>query len=38
VDGFSRRAVGWALERTLQTRLVVQALEMAIAQRQPPPG
>ena len=35
VDGFSRRAVGWALERTLQTRLAVQALEMAIAQRQP---
>ena len=38
VDGFSRRAVGWALERTLQTRLTLQALEMAIAQRQPPPG
>ena len=38
VDGFSRRAVGWALERTLQTRLAVQALEMAIAQRRPKPG
>jgi len=38
VDGFSRRAVGWALERTLQTRLAVQALEMAISQRQPAPG
>jgi len=38
VDGFSRRAVGWALQRTLQSRLAVQALEMAIAQRQPPPG
>ncbi|MGB7592482.1 MAG: IS3 family transposase [Terriglobia bacterium] len=38
VDGFSRRAVGWAVERTLQTRLTLQALEMAIAQRQPLPG
>ena len=38
VDGFSRRAVGWALERTLQTRLAIQALEMAIAQRRPRPG
>jgi transposase InsO family protein len=38
VDGFSRRAVGWALERTLQTRLTLQALQMAIAERQPPPG
>jgi putative transposase len=38
VDGFSRRAVGWALERTLQTRLAVHALEMAIAQRRPRPG
>jgi putative transposase len=38
VDGFSRRAVGWALERSLQTRLAVQALEMGISQRQPRPG
>ena len=38
VDGFSRRAVGWALERTLQTRLAVAALEMAIAERRPAPG
>ncbi len=38
VDGFSRRAVGWAAERTLQTRLTLQALEMAVAERQPPPG
>lgn len=38
VDGFSRRAVGWALERTLPTRLAIQALEMAIAQRRPRPG
>ena len=38
VDGFSRRAVGWGLGRTLQTSLVVEALAMAIAQRQPRPG
>ncbi len=37
-DGFSRRAVGWALERSLPTRLSVAALEMAIAQRRPAPG
>ena len=38
VDGFSRRAVGWALDRSLQTRLTLQALEMAAAQRRPAPG
>ena len=38
VDGFSRRAVGWALEGSLQTRLTVAALEMAIAERRPAPG
>lgn len=38
VDGFSRRAVGWALERSLQTRLTVAALEMAVAERRPAPG
>jgi transposase InsO family protein len=38
VDGFSRRAVGWALQHSLQTRLAVEALEMAIAQRHPAPG
>jgi len=37
-DGFSRRAVGWALERSLQTRLTVAALEMAIAARRPAAG
>jgi hypothetical protein len=30
--------VGWALERTLATRLPKAALEQAIAQPQPPPG
>jgi transposase InsO family protein len=38
LDGFSRKVVGWALERTLATRLPKAALERAIAQRQPPPG
>jgi putative transposase len=38
LDGFSRKVVGWALERTLATRLTRTALEQAIAQRQPAPG
>ena len=38
LDGFSRKVVGWALERTLATRLTRTALERAIAQRQPTPG
>ena len=38
IDRFSRKVVGWALERTLAARLTVRALEKAIAQRQPPAG
>jgi transposase InsO family protein len=38
LDGFSRKVVGWALERTLATRLTKAALEQAIAARQPLPG
>jgi len=38
VDGYSRRAVGWALERTLHTRVTMAALQMAIARRHPAPG
>jgi len=38
LDGYSRKVVGWALERTLAARLPVAALEDAIAQRQPQPG
>src|SRR6266511_2444369 len=38
LDSFSRKVVGWALERTLATRLPKAALEQAIAERQPPPG
>jgi putative transposase len=38
LDGFSRKVVGWALGRTLASRLTITALEQAIAKRQPPPG
>lgn len=38
LDVFSRRVVGWALERTLTTPLVVAALTQAIRERQPLPG
>jgi len=38
LDGFSRKVVGWALDRTLASRLPITALERAIGQRQPPPG
>jgi len=38
LDGWSRRVVGWALDRTLAARLAVTALERAIAARQPGPG
>ena len=38
LDSFSRKVVGWALERTLATRLTKAALEQAIAARQPSPG
>lgn len=38
LDGFSRRVVGWALDRTLASRLTVKALKQAIALREPPAG
>jgi len=38
LDAFSRKVVGWALDRTLASRLPITALEQALAQRQPPPG
>ena len=38
LDGYSRKVVGWALERTLASRLPLAALEDAITQRRPPPG
>jgi transposase InsO family protein len=38
LDVFSRKVVGWALERTLKTSLPLAALQRAIAERQPRPG
>jgi transposase InsO family protein len=38
LDGFSRRVVGWALDRTLAARLTIGALEQAIEKRRPEPG
>ena len=35
LDVFSRRIVGWAMDSHLRTELVLDALEMAIAQRRP---
>ena len=38
LDRWSRRVIGWSLDRTLAARLAVTALERAIALRQPRPG
>jgi putative transposase len=38
IDRFSRKAIGWALDRTLAARVAVTALRQAITRRQPPPG
>jgi putative transposase len=38
LDAFSRKVVGWALDRTLGNRLTISALERAIGQRRPRPG
>jgi transposase InsO family protein len=38
LDGYSRKVVGWALDRTLAPRLILEALTHAIDQRQPIPG
>jgi putative transposase len=38
IDAFSRRVIGWALERHLRADLAIAALEMAIAERRPRPG
>ena len=37
-DAFSRRVVGWSMADHMRTELVVDALEMALARRRPPPG
>jgi len=38
LDAFSRRVIGWALDRTLEAALTLEALQMALAQRRPRPG
>jgi transposase InsO family protein len=38
LDAFSRKIVGWALDRTVSARLPIAALERALAERKPPAG
>jgi putative transposase len=38
LDGYSRRCLGWRLAATIDTRLTLAALEMALAARQPAAG
>ena len=38
LDAFSRRCIGWALQRTLEAAVVLEALRMALALRRPGPG
>jgi transposase InsO family protein len=38
LDAFSRRMIGWSLDRTLEDDLAIAALRMAIQRRSPPPG
>jgi len=38
LDAYSRKVVGWVLERTPAARLPMASLEHALAERQPPPG
>lgn len=38
LDAFSRRVIGWALDRSLETALTLQALRMALGRRRPVSG
>lgn len=38
IDLYSRRVVGWAMDRRMRKALVIRALLMAINLRRPPPG
>jgi putative transposase len=38
LDAYSRKVVGWALDRTMTARLTIGALEQAIENRHPQPG
>ena len=38
LDAFSRKVIGWALDRTLTARLTITAIQQALAARQPAAG
>jgi putative transposase len=38
LDAYSRKAIGWALDRTLEAELAIAALKMALQSRKPAPG
>jgi putative transposase len=38
LDAYSRRVIGWALDRTLEDDLPIAALKMALQRRKPSPG
>lgn len=38
IDAFSRRVIGWALDRSMQDDLTLTALRMALEMRRPSPG
>jgi putative transposase len=38
LDAYSRRVIGWALDRTMEAPLTLAALDRAITARQPKPG
>jgi putative transposase len=38
IDAFSRRVIGWALDRTVEDTLTLAALRMALEVRRPPAG
>jgi putative transposase len=38
LDAFSRRCIGWALQRSLEAALALEALRMALGQRRPKAG
>ena len=38
LDAYSRRVIGWALDRSLEDDLTISALRMALERRTPPPG
>jgi putative transposase len=38
MDLYSRRIIGWSMDKNIDRRLVIEALEMALQQRQPAEG